>query len=128
MSSGIMSGSMSPLDEYGIPHAVNANIRSEGISRICSSACEIGSSITESLSHDMPKNGYLLHGMPDFSVVYSFIASVFDPDAKGQLQKLKEMDPINSETVLLLMRNLANNLSSPDFDPLLIQRFHGRRI
>ncbi|XVF76525.1 hypothetical protein PTKIN_Ptkin13bG0272600 [Pterospermum kingtungense] len=56
-------------------------------------------------------------GLPDFSEVYSFIGSVFDPDIKGHVQKLKEMDPINFETVLLLMRNLTVNLCSPDFEP-----------
>lgn len=38
-------------------------------------------------------------GTPDFSEVYSFIGSVFDPESKGHVQKLKEMDPINFETV-----------------------------
>ncbi|KAI7751374.1 hypothetical protein M8C21_016922, partial [Ambrosia artemisiifolia] len=56
--------------------------------------------------------------IPDFSEVYSFIGSVFDPESKGHVQKLKEMDPINFETVLLLMRNLTVNLSSPDFEPM----------
>ncbi|WCJ26653.1 Homeodomain-like superfamily protein [Euphorbia peplus] len=60
----------------------------------------------------------MLHGLPDFAEVYNFIGSVFDPDTEGHVQKLKEMDPINFETVLLLMRNLTLNLSSPDFDPI----------
>lgn len=38
-------------------------------------------------------------GIPDFAEVYSFIGSVFDPDTRGHVQKLKEMDPINFETV-----------------------------
>lgn len=59
-----------------------------------------------------------MHGIPDFSEVYGFIGSVFDPNAKGHVQKLKEMDPINFETVVLLMRNLTFNLSSPDFVPV----------
>ncbi|XVE77201.1 hypothetical protein DITRI_Ditri13aG0042500 [Diplodiscus trichospermus] len=54
--------------------------------------------------------------MPDFAQVYSFIGSVFDPSASGHLQKLKQMDPINLETVLLLMRNLSVNLTSPEFE------------
>ncbi|KAK9280160.1 hypothetical protein L1049_013847 [Liquidambar formosana] len=54
--------------------------------------------------------------MPDFAQVYSFIGSVFDPYASGHLQKLKKMDPINVETVLLLMRNLSINLTSPEFE------------
>nr|DAD47238.1 TPA_asm: hypothetical protein HUJ06_017175 [Nelumbo nucifera] len=40
--------------------------------------------------------------MPDFAQVYSFIGSVFDPKTSGHLQKLKEMDPIDVETVCLL--------------------------
>jgi hypothetical protein len=43
---------------------------------------------------------YLLSaGIPDFAEVYSFIGSVFDPDTKGHVEKLQEMDPINFETV-----------------------------
>ncbi|KAL0299582.1 UNVERIFIED_CONTAM: protein REVEILLE 6 [Sesamum radiatum] len=48
--------------------------------------------------------------------LYSFIGSVFDPKVTGHLQKLKKMDPIDIETVLLLMRNLSVNLASPDFE------------
>ncbi|KAL2894245.1 Protein REVEILLE 8 [Bienertia sinuspersici] len=46
---------------------------------------------------ELPKQGIspLLHGLPDFAEVYSFIGSVFDPDTKGHVRKLKEMDPIN---------------------------------
>ncbi|XP_062222439.1 protein REVEILLE 6-like isoform X2 [Phragmites australis] len=54
--------------------------------------------------------------MPDFAQVYSFLGSVFDPSTSGHLQKLKEMNPIDVETVLLLMRNLSINLTSPDFE------------
>lgn len=37
--------------------------------------------------------------MPDFAEVYSFIGSVFDPKTTGHVQRLKQMDPINLETV-----------------------------
>lgn len=37
--------------------------------------------------------------MPNFAEVYSFIGSVFDPNTSGHLQRLKQMDPINMETV-----------------------------
>ncbi|KAG9135144.1 hypothetical protein Leryth_025601 [Lithospermum erythrorhizon] len=57
-----------------------------------------------------------LRVLPDFAQVYSFIGSIFDPIASGHLQKLKKMDRIDVETVLLLMRNLSINLSSPDFE------------
>lgn len=38
--------------------------------------------------------------LPDFSQVYNFIGSVFDPEATEHLQKLKQMDRIDVETVL----------------------------
>jgi len=44
-----------------------------------------------------------LTGLPDFAEVYGFIGSVFDPDTNGHVQKLKEMDPINFETVSWLL-------------------------
>ncbi|KAL2334787.1 hypothetical protein Fmac_016000 [Flemingia macrophylla] len=57
-----------------------------------------------------------LRVLPDFTQVYGFIGSVFDPNATEHLQKLKKMDRIDVETVLLLMRNLSINLASPDFE------------
>ncbi|VVB15722.1 unnamed protein product [Arabis nemorensis] len=65
---------------------------------------------------DQGNLGHSLRVLPDFAQVYSFIGSVFDPCASNHLQKLKKMDPIDVETVLLLMRNLSINLSSPDFE------------
>ncbi|GFP91482.1 protein reveille 6 [Phtheirospermum japonicum] len=53
---------------------------------------------------------------PDFAQVYSFIGSVFDPNASDHLQRLKMMDPVNVETVLMLMKNLSANLVSPEFE------------
>lgn len=37
--------------------------------------------------------------LPDFAQVYKFIGSVFDPNATSHLERLKELDPINLETV-----------------------------
>ncbi|KAL9683794.1 hypothetical protein QQ045_021219 [Rhodiola kirilowii] len=54
--------------------------------------------------------------LPDFSLVYGFIGSVFDPNETGHLHNLKQMDPIDVETALLLMRNLSVNLTSPNFE------------
>ncbi|KAK6936783.1 SANT/Myb domain [Dillenia turbinata] len=65
---------------------------------------------------DQGGHGHQLRVLPDFAQVYSFIGSVFDPNVTGHLQKLKKMDPIDVETVLLLMRNLSINLTSPDFE------------
>ncbi|XP_052174301.1 protein REVEILLE 8-like isoform X2 [Diospyros lotus] len=116
------SGGMMPSQDEHNLHGLEADIGSKGIGRITnSSAVGIGSSSRTLPSSELPAQGEqnsLLHGIPDFAEVYSFIGSVFDPDTEGHMQKLKEMDPINFETVLLLMRNLTINLSSPDFEPI----------
>ncbi|KAG4910568.1 hypothetical protein AAZX31_20G149800 [Glycine max] len=67
-------------------------------------------------SNGQRNNSHPLRVLPDFAEVYSFIGSVFDPNVTGHVQKLKRMDPIDVETVLLLMRNLSINLASPDFE------------
>ncbi|KAH1216733.1 Protein REVEILLE 8 [Glycine max] len=93
-----------------------------GITQITNSSLSgVGNSTRTLLTSEIPKQGKqapVLHGLPDFAEVYGFIGSVFDPETNDHVQKLKEMDPINFETVLLLMRNLTVNLSSPDFEPI----------
>ncbi|GFZ11102.1 LHY/CCA1-like 1 [Actinidia rufa] len=124
------SGTVPSQDEYalhGVEGKLNSifvlsymclsDIGSKGVARFSDSSIGgIGSSGRAAPSSELVKQGK--QGIPDFSEVYGFIGSVFDPDTKGHVQKLKEMDPINFETVLLLMRNLTMNLSSPDFDPI----------
>ncbi|XP_062117055.1 protein REVEILLE 8-like isoform X2 [Humulus lupulus] len=98
-----------------------ADIASKGVARNSNNnICGIASSSRSLPGSEIPKHGKqgsVLHG-PDFAEVYSFIGSVFDPDTNGHVQKLKEMDPINFETVLMLMRNLTFNLCNPDFEPI----------
>ncbi|KAK4268829.1 hypothetical protein QN277_022063 [Acacia crassicarpa] len=65
---------------------------------------------------DQGNSGKPIKVMPDFAQVYSFIGSVFDPNETNHLERLKHMDPINVEAVLLLMRNLSINLMSPKFE------------
>ncbi|KAF3324763.1 protein REVEILLE 5-like isoform X2 [Carex littledalei] len=79
----------------------------------------ISCSSTDSRSEATVYDNYVpsLRAMPDFAQVYSFLGSIFDPGTSGHLQKLREMDPINVETVLLLMHNLSMNLTSPEFEP-----------
>ncbi|RDY13863.1 Protein REVEILLE 8 [Mucuna pruriens] len=100
----------------------SADIGSKGITQITNSSLSgVGNSTRTLPTSEIPKQGKqapVLHGLPDFAEVYSFIGSVFDPDTDNHVHKLKEMDPINFETVLLLMRNLTVNLSSPDFEPI----------
>ncbi|KAK9289334.1 hypothetical protein L1049_007489 [Liquidambar formosana] len=95
------SGIMPSQDEYTNLHGVEADIGSKGVARICNSSA-MGSSSRSLPSPEIPKQGKqapVLHGRPDFAEVYGFIGSVFDPDTEGHVQKLKEMDPINFETV-----------------------------
>uniref|UniRef100_A0A7S0XCL7 Uncharacterized protein n=1 Tax=Mantoniella antarctica TaxID=81844 RepID=A0A7S0XCL7_9CHLO len=47
---------------------------------------------------------------PDFVVVYTYLAELFDPTVREHHQKLRSMSPIDRETALLLMRNLGANL------------------
>ncbi|XP_045831320.1 protein REVEILLE 8 isoform X1 [Trifolium pratense] len=106
-------------DELNNLHGNEADIGSKGISN--SDLIGVGDSTTRLTASQIPNQGKqnpVTHGLPDFAEVYGFIGSVFDPDTNGHVQKLKEMDPINFETVLLLMRNLTVNLSSPNFDPI----------
>ncbi|KAK3037234.1 hypothetical protein RJ639_030127, partial [Escallonia herrerae] len=81
----------------------------------CSSTESTPRNRTTSELNDQRNHGPL-RVLPDFAEVYSFIGSVFDPNTTGHFQKLKKMDPIDVETVLLLMRNLSINLTSPDFE------------
>ncbi|KAL2250587.1 protein REVEILLE 8 [Sesamum indicum] len=115
------TGAMPSENEYNFL-AVEADIGSKGATRISNnSVSSFGGSPRAPPGSELTKQGKqgsVLHGIPDFAEVYSFIGSVFDPDRKDHVQKLKEMDPINFETVLLLMRNLTINLSSPDFEPI----------
>ncbi|CAL5049216.1 unnamed protein product [Urochloa decumbens] len=82
----------------------------------CSSSIESPSGTWPTSEAVEQENAAPLRAMPDFARVYSFLGSIFDPDTSGHLQRLKAMDPIDVETVLLLMRNLSTNLTSPDFE------------
>ncbi|KAF4355793.1 hypothetical protein F8388_011938 [Cannabis sativa] len=103
-----------------------SDIASKGATRNSNnSICGIESSSRSIPGSEIPKHGKqgsVLHG-PDFAEVYSFIGSVFDPDTNDHVQKLKEMDPINFETVLMLMRNLTFNLCNPDFEPIVLSSY-----
>ncbi|KAE8099519.1 hypothetical protein FH972_017495 [Carpinus fangiana] len=108
-------------DDLTSLHGTEADIGSKGVARISNSGVSgIRSSSRTLPGSDIPnqEEKATMHGIPDFAEVYSFIGSVFDPETGGHVQKLKEMDPINFETVLLLMRNLTVNLSNPDFEPI----------
>ncbi|EYU19585.1 hypothetical protein ABFS82_06G106300 [Erythranthe guttata] len=87
-------------------HDIRGDIRSAGLSVPVINSCSIDDSTQRTMST----------ALPDFAQVYSFIGSVFDPNVSDHLQKLKNMDPIDIETVLLLVRNLSINLASPDFE------------
>ncbi|XP_068316660.1 protein REVEILLE 3-like isoform X3 [Pyrus communis] len=71
--------------------------------------------VSETVDRVDPGQPHRVAVLPDFAQVYKFIGSVFDPGAVGHLERLRQLDPINFETALLLMRNLSINLTSPEF-------------
>ncbi|XP_031494276.1 protein REVEILLE 6-like isoform X4 [Nymphaea colorata] len=98
----------------------NDDTRAAGLSvpNNCSSSTKDSSS-KHWAACDVAEHGNVgapLRVVPDFAEVYSFLGSVFDPSTTGHLQKLKAMDPIDVETILLLMGNLIINLSSQEFE------------
>ncbi|GFP83737.1 protein reveille 8 [Phtheirospermum japonicum] len=101
------AGAMPSENEYNFLEG-EADIGSKGPARVTNSGMSgFGGSPRAPPSSELPnqsKQGSVLHGIPDFAEVYGFIGSVFDPDTKDH--------------VLLLMRNLTINLSSPDFEPI----------
>uniref|UniRef100_A0A7N0T2N3 MYB transcription factor n=1 Tax=Kalanchoe fedtschenkoi TaxID=63787 RepID=A0A7N0T2N3_KALFE len=107
-----------PLDMSHISKNGGAMLGATGAGNFgCSSSNESSSRTwCANVSNEQGNSSTPIRFMPDFAQVYNFIGSVFDPDTSGHLQKLKTMDPINVETALLLMRNLAINLTSPEFE------------
>uniref|UniRef100_A0A7C8YMD5 Uncharacterized protein n=1 Tax=Opuntia streptacantha TaxID=393608 RepID=A0A7C8YMD5_OPUST len=102
----------------GMPIVSKGDVRTTGapVANNCSSSTESTAMARKGEMNEPANHGPPLRVLPDFSQVYNFIGSVFDPDATDHLQKLKKMDPIDVETVLLLMRNLSVNLTSPAFE------------
>ncbi|XP_031494275.1 protein REVEILLE 6-like isoform X3 [Nymphaea colorata] len=101
-------------------HTSKDDTRAAGLSvpNNCSSSTKDSSS-KHWAACDVAEHGNVgapLRVVPDFAEVYSFLGSVFDPSTTGHLQKLKAMDPIDVETILLLMGNLIINLSSQEFE------------
>ncbi|KAM3225904.1 hypothetical protein ACQJBY_058553 [Aegilops geniculata] len=119
-----MNVAVSPWTHNSIPPVVASSFMKEdlgagsmGPNIFCSSSSEGPPRAWQSgETNDQINQVPSLRIMPDFAQVYSFLGSVFDPSTKGHLQKLKEMNPIDVETALLLMRNLSINLTSPDFE------------
>ncbi|KAM7267119.1 hypothetical protein ACFE04_009285 [Oxalis oulophora] len=106
-----------PLTNSGRPVKIN---KASKVKVVSNNGCSSSESTpktqpTEKLA-DQGTHGVPFRVLPDFSQVYNFIGSVFDPNVSGHLQKLNKMDPIDVETVLLLVRNLSINLASPEFE------------
>ncbi|KAF8663059.1 hypothetical protein HU200_055653 [Digitaria exilis] len=70
---------------------------------------------------------------PHFAQVYRFVGDIFDPKTpiplEAHLQKLKDMDDITVKTILLVLKNLENNLAAPQFEPIrrLLSTYDPRR-
>jgi len=52
---------------------------------------------------------------PNFSKIYSFLGSLFDPNATNHMEAFHELSPIDKETVHLLMHNLTINIANQQF-------------
>ncbi|CAN1309038.1 Protein REVEILLE 5 [Linum perenne] len=114
LASPMPVGALSSWDYYPLPQASLSRV-TQGIT--CSSSTLMLQSSNDSTPRTLQARQKVRNAvMPDFAQVYSFIGSVFDPNASGHVEKLKQMDPINLETVMLLMRNLSFNLTSPEFE------------
>ncbi|KAI4364283.1 hypothetical protein MLD38_020394 [Melastoma candidum] len=108
-----------PANEIENVPCEEADIGSKGVASVHCAWLSGEGTLNRTLEElEQKSHAPVLPGLPDFAEVYSFIGSVFDTNIELHVEKLKEMDPINFETVLLLMRNLALNLSSPDFEPI----------
>ncbi|KAL7003482.1 Protein REVEILLE 6 [Sarracenia purpurea var. burkii] len=118
-SAAISSRADNSAQAISLTHTEKGNGRSAGkpmANNSCSSTESTPRSWPVAEMIDPGNHGPSLRVLPDFAQVYSFIGSVFDPNATCHLQSLKKMDPIDVETVLQLMRNLSINLTSPDFE------------
>ncbi|RID64121.1 hypothetical protein BRARA_E03078 [Brassica rapa] len=112
---------ISPRQELATLRGAEDNIGSTGLLNVSSPSTSVMGSSSRTLSGSdiivqQAQQPPVLQAVPDFAEVYNFIGSVFDPEKRGHVEKLKEMDPVNFETVLLLMRNLTVNLSNPDLE------------
>lgn len=96
----------------------DAQLSGGGVMQNCSSSSieSMPRIHTTKEGNDQKESRQQMKVMPDFAQVYSFIGSVFDPNTRDHLQRLKKMDPIDIQTALMLMRNLSFNLSSPEFE------------
>ncbi|KAJ6328699.1 hypothetical protein OIU77_010393 [Salix suchowensis] len=114
----ITSGALSTWNFNSVPPVNMSQMTNAIANKCCYSSSNESASRTWQTGKIIDKRaqGQPERVMPDFAQVYSFIGSVFDPNASDHLQRLKQMDPINLETVLLLMRNLSINLTSPEFE------------
>ncbi|GFY84152.1 homeodomain-like superfamily protein [Actinidia rufa] len=118
-SAAVSSRTDNSVQTVNLSHTTKGDMRSGGqalTNNCCSSTESTPRTWQLGDTTDQGNHGSSLRVLPDFAQVYNFIGSVFDPNASGHLHKLKKMDPIDVETVLLLMRNLSINLTSPNFE------------
>ena len=59
-------------------------------------------------------NGMPGSDQPDFSVVYGYLSSLFEPGSnRERIEGLVSVSPIDRHTIVLLMKNLISNLQNP---------------
>ncbi|CAA6656864.1 unnamed protein product [Spirodela intermedia] len=107
-------GTVQPVDDSIFFHVNKANAHTvEGIK--AGNGIILPSSSQSLLEHEIPIQGrpsFLQGALPDFSRVYRFLGSLFDPSTKGHIEKLKEMDPIDSQTSFNTRFHCAEGLPS----------------
>nr|UER43234.1 RVE8.2 protein [Populus tomentosa] len=95
---------MPSQDELPNLHGAEADIGPKCVSRVSNNTVSgLGTSsrtlpVLRCQNKGSKRLCFMVTRIPDFAEVYSFIGSVFDPDTKGHVKKLQEMDPINFET------------------------------
>ncbi|XP_073277895.1 protein REVEILLE 6-like isoform X1 [Primulina huaijiensis] len=124
----VCSSPLSPWTYNVVPTGTVSHISKDDIKAVgftmtqnCSGSHDDGSTLRSWKSEKINYQGEgnqckAVRAMPDFAQVYGYIGSIFDPKASDHLQRLKKMDPIDVETILMLMKNLSINLVSSEFE------------
>ncbi|KAL9274142.1 REVEILLE 6-like protein, partial [Drosera capensis] len=105
----LSSSNGNSVQPASIPHTRKGDMSSTRVlpANNCSSSMEsTPAAETNDETNGRSNCGPPLRVLPDFVQVYSFIGSVFDPDATDHLQRLKKMDPIDVETVLFIHHSM----------------------
>ncbi|CAH9097154.1 unnamed protein product [Cuscuta europaea] len=119
-ASSLGSAALSPWSYSSVPGFCTSPVTKDDI-QLLGASCSNESTprvltTNETCSQEKEKQSKENRVLPDFAQVYSYIGSIFDPNSSDHMQRLKQMDSINIETAVMLMKNLSINLVSPEFE------------